>query len=365
MEQAPEVGLPPALVSGAVAQMARLAEGKWQSRYNAVLPGRIRHQPDASPQSNRGFAGWLGSAALLPAARTKPSVARALPWPFQPEEEQGAPVVPQRSPPQSPAMMARVQHLDGDQQHVQSSGLLRGGHGLAAGLQLADGNPADALEGLVGLHLLQGDDEDVALFVFDGLKEDLPQVLDAQQSLRERTGGREKAAGQGTSSRHSTLWIWAAGTWLGGLPPASWKPACPAKHPLPAPSPLHGIATKPDTPLPHNCGPAGKDWQSRGFSWAWHSHVLLPREPGSPKSTHSPPMPTLTCICEMASSILKRVCRMQEQDDWETVTHCRSHRISSHMHDTCSTPKGHHHRPPLPSACSHKGVLGKSICLSI
>lgn len=56
---------------------------------------------------------------------------------------------------------------------------------------------------------------------------------------------------------------------------------------------------------------------------------------------HSQP-PILTCICEMASSILKRVCRMQEQDDWETVTHCRSHRISSHMHDTCSTARGRH-----------------------
>lgn len=58
-----------------------------------------------------------------------------------------------------------------------------------------------------------------------------------------------------------------------------------------------------------------------------------------------PPRPTLTCICEMASSILKRVCRMQEQEDWETVTHCRSHRISSHMHETCSTPKGRQHPP--------------------
>lgn len=74
-------------------------------------------------------------------------------------------------------------HLEGDEQGVQGSGLLRGGHGLAAGLQFADGHPAHALEGLVGLHLLQGDDEDVALFVFDGLKEDLPQVLDAQQPL--------------------------------------------------------------------------------------------------------------------------------------------------------------------------------------
>lgn len=94
-------------------------------------------------------------------------------------------------------------HLDGDEQRVQSSGLLRGGHGLAAGLQFADGNPAHALEGLVGLHLLQGDDEDVALFVFDGLEEDLPQVLDAQQPLCDRVGRQEKAEGQGTSRRHS------------------------------------------------------------------------------------------------------------------------------------------------------------------
>lgn len=93
-------------------------------------------------------------------------------------------------------------HLEGDEQRVQSSGLLRGGHGLAAGLQLADGDPADALEGLVGLHLLQGDDEDVALFVFDRLKEDLPQVLDAQQPLCDRVGRWEKAEGQGTSWRH-------------------------------------------------------------------------------------------------------------------------------------------------------------------
>ena len=84
-----------------------------------------------------------------------------------------------------------------------------------------------------------------------------------------------------------------------------------------------------------------------------------------PKSICSHPRPTLTCICEMASSILKRVCRMQEQDDWDTVTHCRSHRISSHMHDTCSTPKGCHHRPPLPAAGSHRRALGKSICLSV
>lgn len=92
--------------------------------------------------------------------------------------------------------------LQGDEQRVQSRGLLGGGHGLAATLQLADGHPADALEGLVGLHLLQGDDEDVALFVFDGLKEDLPQVLDAQQPLCDRVGRQEKAEGQGTSQRH-------------------------------------------------------------------------------------------------------------------------------------------------------------------
>ena len=120
-------------------------------------------------------------------------------------------MVPQWSPLQSPAAMALAQHLDGDQQRVQSGGLLWGGHRLAAGLQLADGNPADALEGLVGFHLLQGDDEDVALFVFDGLEEDLPQVLDAQQPLRDGMGGQEKAECQGTSSRHSALWVWAAG----------------------------------------------------------------------------------------------------------------------------------------------------------
>lgn len=120
-------------------------------------------------------------------------------------------MVLQRSPLQSPAVMALAQHLDGDQQRVQSGGLLRGGHGLAAGLQLADGNPADALKGLVGLHLLQGDNEDVPLFVFDRLEEDLPQVLDAQQPLCNGMGGQEKAAGQGSSSRHSALWVWAAG----------------------------------------------------------------------------------------------------------------------------------------------------------
>lgn len=112
-------------------------------------------------------------------------------------------------PTEEPTAMALVRHLDGDEQRVQSGGLLRRGHGLAAGLQLADGNPADALKGLVGLHLLQGDDEDVALFVFDGLEEDLPQVLDAQQPLRDGMGGQEKAAGEGTS--WSALWVWVAG----------------------------------------------------------------------------------------------------------------------------------------------------------
>lgn len=141
-------------------------------------------------------------------------------------------VVPQWSPLQSPATMAWVQHLDGDQQRVQSSGFLRGGHGLAAGLQLADGNPADALKGLAGLHLLQRDDEDVALFVFDRLKEDLPQVLDAQQPLCDRTGGQEKAVDQGPSSAGLGSRDMAE-----GLPSASWKPACPAKHPRTAPSP--------------------------------------------------------------------------------------------------------------------------------
>lgn len=81
-----------------------------------------------------------------------------------------------------------------------------------------------------------------------------------------------------------------------------------------------------------------------GFSWVQHT---LPQEPSSlcPRKVLAPCRPPLTCICEMASSILKRVCRMQEQDDCETVTHCRSHRISSHMHDTCGTPKGPQHQP--------------------
>jgi len=139
-------------------------------------------------------------------------VVQALLWPFQPKGEQGVVVVPQWCPLQSPAAMAPVQHLDGDQQCVQSGGLLWGGHRLAGGLQLADGNPADALKGLVGLHLLQGDDEDVALFVFDGLKEDLPQVLDAKQPLCNRMEGQEKAMGQGTSLKHSALWAWVAVT---------------------------------------------------------------------------------------------------------------------------------------------------------
>lgn len=144
-------------------------------------------------------AGW----ALLPppAVRTKPSVVWALPWPFQAKGR--------REHWQS-CNGAHCNHLEGDQQRVQSGGLLRGGHRLAAGLQFADGNPADALEGLVGLHLLQGDNEDVALFVFDRLEEDLPQVLDAQQPLRNGMGGQEKAADQVTSSRHGALWVWAA-----------------------------------------------------------------------------------------------------------------------------------------------------------
>lgn len=104
-----------------------------------------------------------------------------------------------------------------------------------------------------------------------------------------------------------------------------------------------------------------------GFSWVQHTCVLLPQEPSSlcPPKVLAPCRPPLTCICEMASSILKRVCRMQEQDDCETVTHCRSHRISSHMHDTCGTPKGPQHQPHWPAAGSLHSVLGTYVCLSV
>lgn len=155
-------------------------------------------------------------------------MAQALLWP---EQEQGVLVVPQWNPPHFPTTKALAQHLDRDQQRVQSGGLLWGGHRLAAGLQLADGNPADTLEGLVGLHLPQGDNEDVALFVFDGLEEDLSQVLDAQQPLHNRRRGQKRAAGQGTSSRHSSLWVWAAVSWMGISPlPGGNQPAQYSTH---------------------------------------------------------------------------------------------------------------------------------------
>lgn len=90
-----------------------------------------------------------------------------------------------------------------------------------------------------------------------------------------------------------------------------------------------------------------------------HSQRSTPKNHSGKQQEDRDP-PPLTCICEMASSILKRVCRMQEQDDWETVTHCRSHRISSHMHDTCSTARSCHRRPSPPSCLLTRGGPGDS-----
>lgn len=250
----------------------------------------------------------------------------------------GSPSVPAGSSPRVPSPLA--QHLHGDEQRVQGRGLLRGRHGLAAGLQLADGNPADALEGLVGLHLLQGDDEDVALLVFDGLEEDLPQVLDAQKPLHTGMGDRRKVRGH-----HA----------------ACWKPG---RAPTDSPQTLHVLQNlAPGDPrvmarLWPSCSPVAQSRQSWFFSSTPRGappKITL----GGIRRTGNPP-PPLTCICEMASSILKRVCRMQEQDDWETVTHCRSHRISSHMHDTCSTARSCHHQPSPPSSLLTRGGPGDS-----
>lgn len=91
-----------------------------------------------------------------------------------------------------------------------------------------------------------------------------------------------------------------------------------------------------------------------------HSQRSTPKNHSGRHQEDREPPPPLTCICEMASSILKRVCRMQEQDDWETVTHCRSHRISSHMHDTCSTARSCHHQPSPPSSLLTRGGPGDS-----
>lgn len=103
--------------------------------------------------------------------------------------------------------------------------------------------------------------------------------------------------------------------------------------------------------------PGGTQQAELGFFQ--HSQRSTPKShSGRQKEDRDPP--PLTCICEMASSILKRVCRMQEQDDWETVTHCRSHRISSHMHDTCSTARGCHRRPSSPSCLLTRGGPGDS-----
>lgn len=41
-----------------------------------------------------------------------------------------------------------------------------------------------------------------------------------------------------------------------------------------------------------------------------------------------------TCSWETACSILRRVCRVQEQDDWVGLRHCCSQGISSHRYDT-------------------------------
>lgn len=145
-------------------------------------------------------------------------------------------MVLQWSPLQSPPAMALAQHLDGDQQRVQSGGLLWGGHGLAAGLQLADGNPADALEGLVGLHLLQGDDEDVTLFVFDGFKEDLPKVLDPEQPLHDgmRTATESRVSGDILEAQCSVgLGSWdVTGSCL-------LETSLPHKAPTESPQPIH------------------------------------------------------------------------------------------------------------------------------
>lgn len=145
-------------------------------------------------------------------------------------------MVLQWSPLQYPPAMALAQHLDGDQQRVQSGGLLWGGHGLAAGLQLADGNPADALEGLVGLHLLQGDDEDVTLFVFDGFKEDLPKVLDPEQPLHDgmRTATESRVSGDILEAQCSVgLGSWdVTGSCL-------LETSLPRKAPTESPQPIH------------------------------------------------------------------------------------------------------------------------------
>lgn len=77
-------------------------------------------------------------------------------------------------------------HLYGDEQNVQGRGLLGGGQGLPLTLQLGHLHPLPVEEGVEALHLPDGDQDYVAVPVFDGLVIDPAQVVCAQEILQRR-----------------------------------------------------------------------------------------------------------------------------------------------------------------------------------
>lgn len=74
--------------------------------------------------------------------------------------------------------------MEGDQQHVQGCGLLRGRYGLALELEFAKLRPANPVQVGTGIHVLQEHQQGVSMLVFDWFKVHLTKVLGPQHSLR-------------------------------------------------------------------------------------------------------------------------------------------------------------------------------------
>lgn len=74
-------------------------------------------------------------------------------------------------------------YLYGDDEDVQRIWLLGGGERLPLALQLGHLHPLAAEEGVLALHVPDGDQQHVAVAVLDGLVVHPPQVVSAQKVL--------------------------------------------------------------------------------------------------------------------------------------------------------------------------------------